>query len=93
MDLFEQMNDEELLAATPSQPEAFGTFYRRHERAMLVFFLRRVSTPEVAADLTAEVFVAALPHCDGSSPGKHRRSRGSMPLPTTSSPLAAGAAG
>lgn len=60
MDVFEQMSDEELLAATSSQPEAFGAFYRRHERGVLVFFLRRTSTPEAAADLTAEVFAAAL---------------------------------
>ncbi len=70
MDLFEEMNDEELLAATLSQPEAFGAFYRRHERAMLVFFLRRVSTPEAAADLTAEVFVAALSSLRRFKPGK-----------------------
>jgi RNA polymerase sigma factor (sigma-70 family) len=69
MDLFEQMSDEELLAATSSQPEAFGAFYRRHERAMLVFFLRRVSTPEAAADLTAEVFVAALASSRRFKPG------------------------
>jgi RNA polymerase sigma-70 factor (ECF subfamily) len=60
MDRFEQMSDEGLLAATSGKPEAFGVFYRRHERAVLVFFLRRTSTPEVAADLTAEVFAAAL---------------------------------
>jgi RNA polymerase sigma factor (sigma-70 family) len=60
MDALESMSDEELLAATPSRPEAFAGFYRRHEKAMLVFFLRRTSTPEVAADLTAEVFAAAL---------------------------------
>jgi RNA polymerase sigma factor (sigma-70 family) len=60
MDPIERMSDEELLTETSSRPEAFAAFYRRHEKAMLVFFLRRVSTPEVAADLTAEVFVAAL---------------------------------
>ncbi len=60
MDSFERLSDEELLAATAQQPEAFGVFYRRHERAMLIFFLRRTSTAEIAADLTAEVFAAAL---------------------------------
>lgn len=60
MDPFERLSDENLLAATAHQPEAFGVFYRRHERAMLVFFLRRTSTAEIAADLTAEVFAAAL---------------------------------
>lgn len=60
MDDFEHLSDEELLAATSRQPDAFGVFYRRHEKAMLLFFLRRTGTPEAAADLTAEVFAAAL---------------------------------
>ena len=45
MDPFEQRGDEELLAATAREPEAFGAFYRRHERAMLVFCLRRTACP------------------------------------------------
>lgn len=70
MDPFERMSDEELLAATSRQPEAFGAFYRRHEKAMLVFFLRRTSTAEVAADLTAEVFAAALVSSRRFRPGR-----------------------
>lgn len=70
MDPTERMSDEELLAATSHQPEAFGAFYRRHERAMLVFFLRRTSTPETAADLAAEVFAAALASAGRFRPGK-----------------------
>jgi hypothetical protein len=35
-------------------------FYRRHEDRMLRYFLRRGATAELAADLTAEVFAAAL---------------------------------
>lgn len=53
-------SDEVLLACAAHHPEAFGAFYRRYENAMLVFFLRRTGNPEVAADLTAEVFAAAL---------------------------------
>ena len=41
-------------------PEAFADFYRRHERAMVTFLMRRTGRPEVAADLTSEVFAAAL---------------------------------
>jgi RNA polymerase sigma-70 factor (ECF subfamily) len=37
---------------------------------MLVFFLRRASTPDVAADLTAEVFAAALASSPRFRPGK-----------------------
>jgi RNA polymerase sigma factor (sigma-70 family) len=40
--------------------DAFGRFYARHEDAVLGFFLRRVRRPELAADLTAETFAAAL---------------------------------
>jgi RNA polymerase sigma factor (sigma-70 family) len=52
--------DETLLAQARSEPAAFGAFYRRHEDRMLSYFLARVGDPEVAADLTAETFAAAL---------------------------------
>ena len=52
--------DEELLVATRGDPEAFGGFYDRHEDAILRFFLARVVVPDLAADLTAETFAAAL---------------------------------
>jgi RNA polymerase sigma factor (sigma-70 family) len=38
----------------------FGRFYDAYVRSMLAFFQRRVGDPEVAADLTAETFAAAL---------------------------------
>jgi RNA polymerase sigma-70 factor (ECF subfamily) len=38
----------------------FATFYRRHEDAVLEFFLRRVGSAELSADLTAETFARAL---------------------------------
>jgi RNA polymerase sigma-70 factor (ECF subfamily) len=69
MDPFERLSDEELLAATAGQPDAFGAFYCRHEKAMLIFFLRRTSSPETAADLTAEVFAAALASSRRFRPG------------------------
>jgi RNA polymerase sigma factor (sigma-70 family) len=52
--------DETLLERTRREPGAFGAFYRRHEDRMLSYFLARVGDPEVAADLTAETFAAAL---------------------------------
>jgi DNA-directed RNA polymerase specialized sigma24 family protein len=52
--------DEVLLASVASDPEAFAVFYRRHEDRILRYFLRRGATAELAADLTAEVFAAAL---------------------------------
>jgi RNA polymerase sigma-70 factor (ECF subfamily) len=38
----------------------FAAFYRRHEDAVLAFFLRRTGVAELAADLTAETFARAL---------------------------------
>jgi DNA-directed RNA polymerase specialized sigma24 family protein len=52
--------DAELLAVTAIDPEAFGAFYRRHLRAVLAYLLHRTRRPEIAADLTAETFAAAL---------------------------------
>ena len=59
--------DEQLLVGTP---EMFGTFYRRHEDAILGYMLRRVRDPELAADLTAETFAAALLSVKRFSPSK-----------------------
>ena len=52
--------DAELLARTRHEAQAFAVFYDRYERAMLGFFMTRTRDPELAADLTAEVFAAAL---------------------------------
>jgi RNA polymerase sigma-70 factor (ECF subfamily) len=53
-------SDADLLVATAREPSAFAEFYRRNERPMLLFFLRRTRSAELSADLTAEVFAAAL---------------------------------
>jgi RNA polymerase sigma factor (sigma-70 family) len=57
----DRASDEDLLEATRSDPEAFGVFYRRYEHRVLAFFLARAGDAEVAADLAAETFAAALP--------------------------------
>ncbi|HWK26511.1 MAG TPA: sigma-70 family RNA polymerase sigma factor [Solirubrobacter sp.] len=56
----EDWTDEQLLLATPQAPGAFAVFYRRHEGAVLGYFMRRTGDAEVAADLAAETFAAAL---------------------------------
>jgi RNA polymerase sigma factor (sigma-70 family) len=56
----EDWSDEQLLSATPESPSAFAVFYRRHEGAVLGYFMRRSKDAELAADLTAETFAAAL---------------------------------
>ncbi|HEY4280859.1 MAG TPA: RNA polymerase sigma factor [Conexibacter sp.] len=53
-------SDEELLTATAREPAAFGVFYLRYADAVLAFFAVRTRQPDVAADLAAETFAAAL---------------------------------
>src|ERR687895_1627863 len=53
-------SDDALLRQTREDPEAFGVFYRRHVDAVLAFFRIRTGDPELAADLMAETFAAAL---------------------------------
>jgi RNA polymerase sigma-70 factor (ECF subfamily) len=50
--------DDELLAS--DEPEDFALFYRRHLDWVLGYLQRRTRDPELAADLCAEVFAAAL---------------------------------
>jgi RNA polymerase sigma-70 factor (ECF subfamily) len=52
--------DEQLLRASVRDAEAFGAFYARHAEAILGYLLRRTGSIDAAADLTAEVFAAAL---------------------------------
>jgi RNA polymerase sigma factor (sigma-70 family) len=58
-------------AEISSDPDAFERFYREHVEAVQRFVARRVSDPYLAADLTADVFVAAI-----ESARSYRRSRG-----------------
>jgi RNA polymerase sigma factor (sigma-70 family) len=55
-----ELSDEELLRRTPRDPRAFDAFYVRHERLVLAYFRRRTTSADLAVDLTAETFVAAL---------------------------------
>ena len=55
-----ERTDAELLAASSRDPDAFACFYDRYERAIAGYLLRRTGDPELTADLTAEVFAAAL---------------------------------
>ncbi len=63
-------DDERILAASADDPAAFSAFYERYEGLLLAFFRRRTGDPELAADLTAEVFAAALASCHRFRPGK-----------------------
>src|ERR671931_120841 len=51
-------SDDERLAGL--EPGSFAGFYRRHVEDLVAFFMRRTCNAELAADLTAETFAAAL---------------------------------
>ena len=52
-------SDSDLLQLSGSSDEAFAVFYRRYERLVAGGLVRRTGRPDLAADLTAEVFAAA----------------------------------
>lgn len=57
------MNQEkpvEALRRSAREPEAFVRFYDEHSESLLAYLARRVYEPEVAVDMTAEVFARAF---------------------------------
>lgn len=58
----ERQTDQELLRRSVEQADgdAFAELYRRHVDAVLAYLRRRVPTPELALDLTAETFATAI---------------------------------
>jgi RNA polymerase sigma factor (sigma-70 family) len=63
----------EALRRSAREPEAFVLFYDEHSENLLAYLARRVYEPEVAVDLTAEVFArafAARTHFRGSTDGQ-----------------------
>lgn len=62
------------VAAIGRDPDALETFYREHIEAVQRFVARRVDNPEDAADLVAEVFLAAI------SASRDYRGDASVPL-------------
>jgi RNA polymerase sigma-70 factor (ECF subfamily) len=53
------------MARIRTDPDALEAFYREHVEAVQRFVARRVASPELAADLTADVFVAAIESAHG----------------------------
>lgn len=51
-------------------PDAFERFYREHVEAVQRFVARRVDEPQLAADLTADVFLAAIDSAHTYDPRK-----------------------
>lgn len=58
-----ELTDDDLLRGASEDPELFGVFYDRHFDRVLNYFTRRTSSPQRAADLTAETFVSVLTGC------------------------------
>ena len=57
----ERWSDRELVSAIADRDgEAFAVFYRRHLPHTVAYLLSETRDPEVAADLTAEVFAAIM---------------------------------
>ena len=65
-----QSDDATLLSASVHDPQAFGAFYDRYEQLMLGYFVRNTGRADLAADLTAEVFAAALATTSSYRPAK-----------------------
>ena len=63
-------SDTELLVGLGTDPVRFGEFYRRHFDKMLAFVVRRVRSPEDAADLTQAIFVAVIETADRFDPAR-----------------------
>ncbi|EFL33778.1 ECF subfamily RNA polymerase sigma factor [Streptomyces viridochromogenes DSM 40736] len=57
-------------AAAAHDPQLFEEFYRRHVDAVMSFVARRVADVHTVADLTAEVFLAALDSAHTYRPGR-----------------------
>jgi RNA polymerase sigma-70 factor (ECF subfamily) len=62
------MSSEHLL--TSGDPDAFAAFYREHAPVLLGWLVRRTGNPELAADLCAESFAAALDGCGRFDPSR-----------------------
>jgi RNA polymerase sigma factor (sigma-70 family) len=58
------------VARIADDPDAFEAFYRMHLEPVQRFIARRVGDPYLAADLTADVFLAAIDSADTYRPGK-----------------------
>jgi RNA polymerase sigma-70 factor (ECF subfamily) len=59
------------LSRISHDPAAFEAFYRAHVESVQRFVARRVADPHLAADLTAEIFLAAI-----DAAGGYRADRG-----------------
>jgi len=66
----ERRSDAELLALTPTVPDAFDVFYVRHSQAIFSYVWRHTRSQDVALDLTSETFAVALESVARYDPAK-----------------------
>ncbi|MCR1781936.1 RNA polymerase sigma factor [Nocardioides carbamazepini] len=65
------MNDDEgLVASIARDPDALEAFYREHVGAVGRFVARRVDDPHWAADLTTDIFLAAVDAAESYRPSR-----------------------
>jgi RNA polymerase sigma-70 factor (ECF subfamily) len=64
--------DDEDVPRIGRDPDLFEAFYREHVETVQRFVARRVSDPHVAADLTADVFLACIDAAHGYRPERGR---------------------
>jgi RNA polymerase sigma factor (sigma-70 family) len=64
------MNDYEPLSRIACEPRSLEAFYCDHVGVVSRFVARRVSDPHTAADLTADIFVAAIDSCATYDPAR-----------------------
>lgn len=58
----------DIIGGIGSDPDLFEAFYREHLAEVQRFVARRVDDPHVAADLTADIFVAVIEGADRYDP-------------------------
>ena len=58
------------VASIATDPDVFEIFYREHLEAVQRFVARRVADPHLAADLTADVFLAAVDSASSYRPDR-----------------------
>jgi RNA polymerase sigma factor (sigma-70 family) len=62
------MSSENAVAAIGFDPDAFEEFYREHVEAVQRMVARRIDDPHLAADLTSDVFLAAIESAESYRP-------------------------
>lgn len=66
-----QITDDEV-SRIGRDPDLLEAFYREHAETVRAFLIRRVADPHLVADLTADIFLAAIDGAEGYRPAHGR---------------------